>query len=306
MPAADGLYHKAVIMSGILSLHDAEVLEEPKECVQAMMEYLHCETIKDLEKVPFTALAYAYRQVAPSLARQGKSTGCMPYRNGEFTGNPFHVGFRKETIDIPLVIGTTFGEGNSFANKGIRRDTITEEEGRQIIVDKLGEEDADRLISLFKEAYPTRNPVDLLFCDCTFREPTSRYARQRAMDGGKVWVYLYALDSSIDGGRTPWHSSDIPLIFDNAETAPAVINKDYTEKAQEIMVSSLGHFLHTGDPCTDPKHGWEPVTADRECTMIMEEKPRLGVNFDKELQQELLKDAERLGKGGGFSFATDI
>ena len=306
MPAADGLYHKTVIMSGILSLHDAEVLEEPKECVQAMMEYLHCETIKDLEKVPFTALAYAYRQVAPALARQGKSTGCMPYRNGEFTGNPFHVGFRKETIDIPLVIGTTFGEGNSFANKGIRRDTITEEEGRQIIVDKLGEEDADRLIALFKEAYPTRNPVDLLFCDCTFREPTSRYARQRAMDGGKVWVYLYALDSSIDGGRTPWHSSDIPLIFDNAETAPAVINKDYTEKAQEIMVTSLGHFLHTGDPCTDPKHGWEPVTADRECTMIMEEKPRLGVNFDKELQQELLKDAERLGKGGGFSFATDI
>ena len=29
MPAADGLYHKAVIMSGILSLHDAEVLDEP-------------------------------------------------------------------------------------------------------------------------------------------------------------------------------------------------------------------------------------------------------------------------------------
>ena len=72
------------------------------------------------------------------------------------------------------------------------------------------------------------------------------------------------------------------------------------------MVSSLGHFLHTGDPCTDPKHGWKPVTADCECTMIMEERPRLGINFDRELQQELIKDAERLGKGGGFSFATDI
>ena len=76
--------------------------------------------------------------------------------------------------------------------------------------------------------------------------------------------------------------------------------------AQELMVTSLGHFLHTGDPCTDPSHGWEPVTADRECTMIMEEKPRLGINYDKELQQELIRDAERLGKGGGFSFATDI
>ncbi|MBQ8994804.1 MAG: carboxylesterase/lipase family protein [Oscillospiraceae bacterium] len=306
MPAADGLYHKAVIMSGILSLHDAEVLEEPKECVESMMKFLGCKNIKELEKVPFTALAYAYQQVSPKLRAEGKCVGCMPYRNGEFVGNPFHVGFRKETIHVPLIIGSVFGEGNSFVNRGIRRDTITEEEGRQLIVDKIGEKDADHLISLFKAAYPGRNPADILFCDCTFREPTSRYARQRATDGGKVWVYMYALDSSIDGGRTPWHSVDIPLIFDNAYTAPAVVNKDYTEKAQELMVTSLGRFLHTGDPNTEDMCGWEPVTADEEHTMIMEESPRIGVNFDKELMQELIRFSVPLGKGNGFSFSTDV
>ena len=306
MPAADGLYHKAVIMSGILSLHDAEVLEEPRECVEAMMEHLGCKDIKELEKVHFTALAQAFAKVSPDLRRAGKCTGCMPYRNGEFTGNPFHVGFRKETINVPLIIGSVFGEGNSFANKGIRRDTLTEQDGRQMIVDRLGEEEADRIIGLFKEAYPDRNPADLLFCDCTFREPTSRYARLRAEDGGKVWVYMYALDSSIDGTRTPWHSSDIPLIFDNAETAPAVVNKEYTAKVQELIVTSLGRFLHTGDPNTEDIRGWDPVTPDCEHTLIMEKEPRIGVNFDKELMQALLQDAEKLGKGGGFSFATDI
>ena len=306
MPAADGLYHKAVIMSGILSLHDAEVLEEPKECVEEMMKYLGCSTIKELEAVPFTALSYAYMQVSPRLREQGKCVGCMPYRNGEFTGNPFHVGFRKETIRVPLIIGSVFGEGNAFVNRGIRRDQLSEEEGRQMIVDKLGEEDADRLIGLFKEAYPNRNPVDLLFCDSTFREPTSRYARQRAMDGGKVWVYMYALDASIDGGRIPWHSSDIPLIFDNADTAPAVVNTEYTEKAQKLIVESLGSFLHTGDPNDKDIIGWEPVTADTEHTLIIEEQPRIGVNYDRELMQELTKDEVRLGKGAGFSFATDV
>ena len=117
---------------------------------------------------------------------------------------------------------------------------------------------------------------------------------------------MYALDASIDGGRIPWHSSDIPLIFDNADTAPAVVNTEYTEKAQKLIVESLGSFLHTGDPNDKDIIGWEPVTADTEHTLIIEEQPRIGVNYDRELMQELTKDEVRLGKGAGFSFATDV
>ena len=305
MPAADGLYHKAVIMSGILSLHDAEVLDEPRECVEAMMRFLGCKDIKELEKVPFTALAYAYWTLSPELRKQGKCVGCLPYRNGEFVGNPFHVGFRQETIHIPLVIGSVFGEGNSFVNRGIRRDSITEEEGKKLIVDKVGEDEANRLIKLFKEAYPKRNPADILFCDATFREPTSRYAKQRAAEGGKVWTYMYALDSSIDSTRTPWHSIDIPLIFDNADTAPASVNREHTEEIQKIMVESLGQFMRTGDPNLPEGLRWDPVTEDRECTMIYEEKPRTAVNFDRALMPELIKNAAALGNGAGFNPSTD-
>lgn len=307
MPAADGLYHKAVLMSGITTLHDAEVLEEPKELVEAMMKFLGCETIKDLEKVPFFDLAYAFREVSPEIRKMGKSTGCMPYRNGEFTGNPFHVGFRKETINVPLVIGTALGEGLAFVNRGIKRDALTEEEGRQIIVDMLGEEDADELISAFKKAYPDRNPVDILFVDNCFRLPTTKYAMMRAKDGGKVWTYMYALDSTMDGGRVPWHSIDIPLMFNNADSAPAVWNKNYTEQAQEMITTSLGAFCHTGDPNTKDLCGWDTVTADSVPTMIMEEGgPRLGVDYDKELLPLLVKYADKLGNAGGFSFATDV
>ena len=306
MPAADGLYHKAVIMSGIMTMHDAEVLEEPRELVEAMMKFLGCTDFKEMEKLPFTELARAYWTLSPEFRRQGKSVGCMPYRNGEFTGNPFHVGFRRETINVPLLIGSVFGEGYAFGNKGIRRDTITEEEGRQIIVDKVGAEEADRLIALFKAAYPNRNPADILFCDTVFRYATSRYARLRAEAGGKVWVYMYALDSSIDGGRCPWHSIDIPLIFDNADTAPASVNVEYTEKTQELMVSSLGRYLWTGDPHLGGDSDWKPVTADEETTMILEAgAPRIGVNYDRELMQALIRDADALGKSNGFDPSTD-
>jgi len=306
MHAADGLYHKAIILSGILSLHDAEVLEEPKECVAAMMDFLGCETIKDMEKVPFTALAYAYSQVRPAIEKEGKCTGCMPYRNGEFTGNPFHVGFRTETIGIPLLIGSVFGEGHSFLNKGVRRDTITAEEGRRLITDRLGEDDGDRLISFFSKAYPDRNPADLLFCDSAFREATSRYARLRAQSGGKVWTYMYALDSSIDGGRPAWHGCDLAVVFGNADMAPACFNAEHSYEVQETVLDCIGSFMRTGDPNTASTEGWEPVTAEHEHTLVIEASPRIGVDYDRDLQAELLKDEERLGKGGGFSFDTDM
>ena len=306
MHAADGLYHKAIIMSGILTLHDAEVLEEPVECVDAMMKYLGCETIQELEKVPFTALAYAYGQVAPELRKAGKCVGCMPYRNGEFTGNPFHVGFRPETINVPLIIGTTFGEGLSFVNKGILRDQVTPEQGRARIIELCGKEDGERLIDAFAKAYPDRNPIDLLFLDATFREPTLRYARQRAADGGKVWVYMNALDSSMDGGRIPWHSSDIPMMFNNAFTAPATVNNEYTEKTQEKIVAYLGAFLKNDDPNTDCIPQWDPVADGNVSTLIMAEDARIGVNFDEELMAALKPCYAKLGNAGGFSFATDV
>jgi para-nitrobenzyl esterase len=174
-----------------------------------------------------------------------------------------------------------------------------------MIVEKVGNEAADRLISLFKDAYPNRNPADILFCDATFREPTSRYARQRAADGGKVWTYMYALDSSIDSSRTPWHSIDIPLIFDNADTAPASVNREHTEEIQKIMVESLGQFMRTGDPNLTDSLCWNPVTKDDEWTMIYEEKPRTALNYDRALMPELIKYAKELGNGFGFNPNTD-
>ena len=176
-----------------------------------------------------------------------------------------------------------------------------------MIVDRLGEKDADELITVFKKAYPKRNPVDLLFLDSCFRAPSVRYAQMRAADGGKVWTYMYALDSSMDGGRVPWHSVDIPLMFNNADSAPAVWNAGYTETAQEMITTSLGRFCHTGDPSTEDLCGWGPVTSESVPTMIMEEGgPRLGIDYDKELLPELVKYEEKLGNGYRFSFATDI
>lgn len=84
----------------------------------------------------------------------------------------------------------------------------------------LGKQTADALLPLFHAAYPERSAADLPFLDVLFREPTMRYIRRRA-ETGPVWSYFFNQDFTIEGGRAPWHCSDIPFVFHNTELVPS-------------------------------------------------------------------------------------
>ena len=77
-PAADGLYHKVMIQSGILPalLPDAQGSGRP--CAEALLKELGLSGIGALETVPYAQLAAAYNKVAPALAAKGVNVGGPP------------------------------------------------------------------------------------------------------------------------------------------------------------------------------------------------------------------------------------
>ena len=285
-PAADGLYAKGMVMSGVIDLL-AEKEGSARDLVEAMLEELNIDSVKEMETMEYSRLAKAYRKVSPKLAKEGKYTGCMPRKNASYYGNPVVYGFRKETSQVPLLVGSVFGEFTSFTPSPYDRDAMTREEQIAEVEKVLGKETAGKLLTLFEQAYPRRHPIDLLRLDFMFRSPEIPYLAQRSKLNGCTWSYLFNMDQPVDGGSTPWHCCDIPYFFHNldlVEYAHGVTEPEgLAETLQEAMFGSLMAFARTGNPQVAQLPQWPACRDGREFTLILDDATTVAENFDHKL-----------------------
>lgn len=279
-PEADGLYHKGINMSGIIGPILADSVGSGRDMAEALLKELNLKTVKELEEIPYTALAAAYQKVSPGLRAQGKYVGGTPKPNDHYAGDPLVVGFRSETIFIPVMAGTVFAEFNSFMGLGDRDPSMTEEEKNRTIRKMLGEK-APQLTEAFTKAYPERDVMDILAVDSVFRMPTIQYIRKRAEQGGKIYSYLFNQDFPYEGGKAPWHCSDIAFAFHNTDLIPIAQIPGITEKLEREMFEAWMNFSRTGHP------GWEASTPEKETTMLFDANSRVVYNHDHELIREI-------------------
>lgn len=283
-PEADGLYAKGINMSGVLQDGgEGSYMKSGGKLGEAVMKELGAGSVKELETVPYESLAAAFKKVRPSLAAAGDYVGEEPHPGALFAGDPLAVGFRKESLRVPLMVGTVYGEFSAFWPLVYDRRTAGAEEGRKLVREILGEEKAERLLPVYQEAYPERNPADVLYLDTLFREPARRYIKERAKAGGRVYSYLLNQDMPVDGGRTPWHCADIPFFFHNTEYVPGVQQKGMTNRLEKEMFESVMAFAGKGDPGHEGIPRWPLCTGEKEYTMMFGSPTRVKCNHDEKL-----------------------
>ena len=289
-PAADGLFAKGIIMSGVIGPVLGDAAGSGKRLGEMLMEELKVEDVKGLETVPYDALAAAYNKIKPVLEKAGEYVGGAPHPNAFYRGEPVTNGFRKETEHVPLIVGSVFGEFGSFAPTCYKRSALTREEGIRLVEEEVGKERTPELIRLFEKAYPERNPVDILTMDFTFRAPEIDYIRIRSGCKGKVWSYLFNLDMPLDAGRTPWHCADIPYFFHNTQLAPYTQEEGVTERIEKLIFDAVMAFAKTGSPKTQELSEWNCCREDAEATLVIGRETSVRINFDHELVPVLAKD----------------
>ena len=286
-PAADGLYAKGYIMSGVIGpvLSDSE--GSGKELAEALMAELNLKSVKGLETVDFHLMAKAYRKVRPALEKAGKYVGCRPCRNAFYLGDPCVNGFREETRNIPLMIGSVFGEFASFSPSPHDRNALSAEEQEKILAEVLGKEGAEELIPLFRQAYPERQLIDLLRLDFIFRAPEIEYIAKRGRLNDCTWSYIFNMDQPIDGGNTPWHCSDIPYVFRNIDLVEyphgPQAEPGLSEKIQDQIFETVMAFARTGDPNNAAIPAWPASREGSEQILVIDENTRTLKNYDHEL-----------------------
>lgn len=289
MPAAKGLFHKAIIQSG--TLLNTMTKEKSQSLGLAVLENLG-RTPNDLEKldtIPYMDLVKAGNDAIAEISgprRPGSPTmfGFAPSADGVvLLQQPFSPGFADISYSIPLMMGSTL---NELMRTFYGEKDMTLQQAKDSLAVKYGDK-TDQYIELFAKAYPDYTPQDLLSIDNVFRPFTIRTADARAMETSTpLYVYLLAWKSPVDSAsRGSFHGLDIPLAFNNVDLRPDWTgNTDEAWKLAGNMSSAWINFVKEGNPNVEGVlPDWEPYTAENGTTMYFDTECRIVNNHDREL-----------------------
>ena len=286
---ADGLFHRGLIMSGVSDgTFMPSCTGDGREIVLAMMKELGIpeDEADRLETVPYPVLVNAYQKVSPAIAMQGKYIGGGPLVGDYYKGNPLEYGFRNHAAEIPLMIGSVFGEF-AFVPSPYDKSKLTDAQIKEIVHAVYGEH-TDEMIRVFQEAYPGKAPTDLLVVDRVMRQRSKALAGLHAK-GSSAGTYLYdfTLEFPIHHNMIAWHCSDIPFFFHNTDLVEICQIPEVSEKLENQMFEAFMTFAKTGKPESDKLPDWAPVTAEQEPTMIFDRTCELRYNFDDKLYEKM-------------------
>lgn len=270
-PAADGLFHKGIIQSGVGQMM-LPAQDDGTYIISALMEELQFENITDLETIPYHRLAEAYKKVSPEVGKAGHYIGGRPIPNDWFLGDPRLVGFTEHAKTIPTMVGTVLGEFLAFAPGFKNRHTASYEEQEALVNEKFGEY-APELIEHFRKAYPDKPLFDLLTLDSIFRVPSKEFIQGRSQHPqSPIYSYLFTYELPLDNGRAPWHCAEIPYVFHNAEMIPYCNVPGESDLLEERMFRAWIQFARTGDPSHDLLPQWPACTPNDEACMIFDKE----------------------------------
>jgi para-nitrobenzyl esterase len=289
MPAAKGLFHKAIIQSG--TLINTMTKEKSQTLGLAVLENLGLRPseVEKLETIPYQDLVKAGNEAIAKIAgprTPGSPTmyGFAPSADGDvLLQQPFSPGFAEISKDIPLMIGSTL---NELVRTAYGEKDLTMEQAKERLAKEYGDK-TEQYIALFAKAYPDYTPQDLLSVDHVFRPNTIRTVDARALEStAPLYVYFLAWKSPVDSAsRGSFHGLDIPLAFNTVDLrADWTGNTEEAWKLADKMSSAWINFIKTGNPNVEgvlPK--WEPYTAENGVTMYFDSESRIVHNHDREL-----------------------
>ena len=284
MPSADGLYHRAIIQSGVMRSGllggDRELSRKIGQKTVKNLN-LNRDNRKEIETMEYETLAAAVAKACEE-EKNHLFTVWSPVADGEyFVGNSLHTGFRKETKHIPVLIGSCVCE---FLPSPVgRKENWTEEQKKAVVKERFGEE-TEAVTKAFAEAYPELDPSYAAAVDHEIRPAVLDFSSRRTKEAeAPVYNYVFAFESPLLGGQLTGHNGDLHFMFHNALYMEAMYKKDITARLQDEMAGAWASFAKTGSPNGEQLPCWKPYTEEKKACMIYGDQTILRENHDRDL-----------------------
>ena len=294
LPAADGLFHKAIVQSGATSAPVQHEQAAARRVAELTLEILGL-SVEQLASVPYDDLIEASTQATDRVRDEGQfaSVGWRPVVDGDYLpANPVDEEWVAQASDIPLLIGTVLNESNTVTGGHKPGDLLadnknnwSDDHARAKLAKRFGDK-ADAVAVAFLKAYPQKSLADAYFVDTRSRPGTAKNTLLKAKQGGApVYSYVFAWESPVmDGIGMSWHCSEIPHVFSNATLVPTATGGGPDAQAMSHKVSQAWiNFARFGDPGHEDLPDWPAYTVDGGATMIFDNVSEVRNHHDREL-----------------------
>lgn len=272
MPAAKGLFHKAIVESG--SMLRFEDREQGTRAAKAMMAKLGLTRVEELQKVPATELfeASSRNVMAPGPVVDGHSIPTQPW---EPTAPAM-------SADIPMIIGNCKDETTIFSlgdqalfhldESGLRTALMTpgvhgERPGLVLGNSGIPEDKVDEVIARYRRDHPGNTPSDLYFrieADRGMRQHVTRQAELKLAQGkAKVFIYYFHWSTPVLRGELrAFHTAELPL-------AMRLTFYPQSEHLSRQISAAWAAFARNGNPSQKGLE-WPAYTTARRTTMMFD------------------------------------
>jgi para-nitrobenzyl esterase len=292
MPAAHGLFHRAIIESGSLLKVDAP--DAGTATARALLTALGLDEkqLDVLERIPANDL-YAALSRVPAEKQGPMSPGpvvdglTVPHQTWEPSAPP-------EGAGVPLLVGNCKDELTLFVGVFIPGNPEAafhlDAAGLRASLAECGipAGEVDALLALYRRAYPAENPVDLFFritTDRGARWNATRQAELRIAQGGaNVYTYYFNWNTPCGEGRLrAFHTAELPL-------ALRLVAHPEVEQLSRQISDAWVAFARTGNPSHAGLPHWPAYTLAERATMIFDIPNSAVVNDPDGEMRRMLRD----------------
>jgi para-nitrobenzyl esterase len=302
MPAANGLFHKAIVQSAT-GLRVSTMETSQRVAAEALAQLdVNAPQIDKLTTTPHKALLQAvesaYRKVQTQRAdpimrtvNLGERPGIAPVVDGKIIPRqPFDPAAPEVSQNVPLMIGTVLNEMTNGINHP-EYESMTEAQVRQHVEAGYPGR-GDKIVNAFREVYPAAKWFDVLSyigAQAQRHDSTLEAARKALQSGAPAYMYLFAWQTPVlDGRPRAFHCSELPFCFNNTDRAAAMTGG--TPEARELggrISDAWINFARKGNPENPGLPKWDAYSADRPSVMYFDKQCELRIDPERKARQAI-------------------
>lgn len=268
MPAARGLFHRAIVQSG--PGLTGKPVAEADITARALLKALKVETPEALAALPTEVISKTSVDLGGEVMRL-----YTPVVDGTaLPRDPFAPDASPLNADVPVLIGTNKDENTLFMIAHPRFGEFTDEDVTKQAKAAVGDR-AGALVGALRDAYPDYSPTHLASAVGTaagmWGGSITLAERKAAQKAAPVYMYMLAWETPVSRGRLRCpHALEIPLVFDNVERARNFVGRgDEPQALAEQMAPAWLAFARTGDP------GWPAYDPQSRTTRVFDVESKL-------------------------------
>lgn len=275
MPAANGLFHKAIIQSaGFRAIDPAGAARAAAKALNELAIDKH--NLSRLANVPMDKLLDVMRAV--TLSEDGNDY-FRPATDGRtLFERPFHDAAPDVSASIPLLIGTCEAEATFSMTTDMRLFTLSRDEliAEAATFARIDSAQAQQLFAAYEKANPLAKPIDV-YChirsDIHFRMGTIHAAELKVkQNDAPLYKYLFTWKSpALNGILGATHTLEIPFVFGTVDQTPEIVcdAPDRQEVSRQAM-SYWVNFARSGDPNGGGLAPWPAYSLEQRETMLID------------------------------------